>query len=115
MSLYRTMIKEFQNDKSPSEVYKILSKDNDFSFLFADEAAMDAVKTEGGTRFKRETKGAAYLRDAIPTAPRCHTCGGLLHRNGMQTGHQKHKRDGGCGELSNAIMQHPFCNSTVNQ
>lgn len=36
-----------------------------------------------------------------------------MHKNGMQAGHKTAKRDQGGGSLENAMMQHPFCNSTV--
>jgi hypothetical protein len=115
ISLYKTILKEFHQGKSASEVYDQVSTSNDFAFLFSDLLLERSNAEASGKRFTRDTKGAAYLRDALPTAPKCKTCGGLLHRNGMQTGHQRHRREGGSAEIANAIMQHPFCNSTVRQ
>lgn len=115
IALYKTMIADFQKGSSPDEVYELLASSDEFAFLFSAPPEMGGVTAEPGKKFTREVKGAAYLRDALPSAHRCPTCGGILHRNGMQTGHQRHRREGGSGELSNAMMQHPFCNSTVEQ
>ncbi len=72
----------------------------------------DLLDNEEGT-FSHDVKGAAFLREALPSAPKCPTCGGVLHHNGMQVGHKIARREGGHGSLNNAMMQHPFCNSTV--
>jgi hypothetical protein len=55
------------------------------------------------------------IPNAGHAAPKCPTCGGLLHRNGMQAGHREHRRSRGRNNIANAQMQHPFCNSTVEQ
>lgn len=113
LSLYRMMIEEFKAGNDAKAVVAKLSAMPDFAFLFAEEPTGLFDDLPKGKRFSRDTKGAAYLRDALPTAPRCATCQGLLHKNGMQAGHKKHRREGGTGHVSNAMMQHPFCNSTV--
>lgn len=115
IALYKTMIADFHKGKSPDEVYEALAGSDEFSFLFSGAPDLDGASAEPGRKFTREVKGAAFLREALPSAPKCPTCGGILHRNGMHTGHQRHRREGGSGELSNAMMQHPFCNSTVEQ
>jgi len=115
IALYRTMIADFHKGKSAEEVYEVLSRSGEFSFLFSEPPEMGGITAEPGRKFTREVKGAAFLRDALPSAPKCPTCGGILHRNGMNTGHQRHRREGGSGELNNAMMQHPFCTSTVEQ
>ena len=123
IALYKILMEKFEEGVTPAEAFKSLGNIPEFHFLFAamlDESTGTLVqqlyKGKGlkGKKFDRDTKGAAYLRDALPTAPKC-ACGGFLHRNGMQTGHIKHRRDGGSGSLANAQLQHPFCNSTVNQ
>lgn len=115
VSLYKTMIGDFREGKSPEQVRETLKSNPEFSFLFQELPDLGAASGEPGGKFTREVKGAAFLRDALPSAPKCPTCGGILHRNGMQAGHQRHRRDGGSGGLNNAMMQHPFCNSTVEQ
>jgi hypothetical protein len=114
IALYQSMITQFRDGRSSTEVYSNLAKSNDFAFLFAELPSVDSVAQEG-RRFSREVRGATYLRDVIPTAVRCMTCKGLLHRKGMQTGHAVPRRDSGEALLDNAILQHPFCNSTAMQ
>ncbi|QQP88616.1 DUF262 domain-containing protein [Skermanella sp. TT6] len=113
VSMFRELMDQFLQGNSVHEVTQALLADDNYAFLFKD--AGDVEPSSPGRKFSRETKGAAFLRDALPTAPRCPTCGGIMHRNGMQAGHVKAKRDGGTGDVSNAMMQHPFCNSTVAQ
>lgn len=78
----------------------------DFSVLLVSQnLSEEEVGSKAGKRFSRATKAAAYLRDALPAAPRCFTCGGLLHLNSIETGHHVHKHDRDPAVLSNAIMQ----------
>lgn len=110
-ALYRRIIAALSEGKSASDVSDILKIDPDFDFFVANPMG-DLLGSEENT-FSRDVKGAAYLRDALPSAPKCPTCGGMMHRNAMQVGHQRARRHGGSGDLENAFMQHPFCNSTV--
>jgi hypothetical protein len=112
ISLYRTIISKLRENKTPDEVANDLRSMNEFAFLIEPAEDLPMLALEGGS-FTRETKGAAFLSDALPSAPKCPTCQGLMHRNGMQVGHKQAKRLGGSGDVSNAMMQHPFCNSTV--
>lgn len=112
ISLYRTIISKLREKKTPEEVADDLRAMKDFAFLIEPSEDSPMLALEGGS-FTRETKGAAFISDALPSAPKCPTCNGLMHRNGMQVGHKQAKRNGGSGDPSNAMMQHPFCNSTV--
>lgn len=110
VALYRRVITDLQSGMSFKEVTDGLARDKSFEFLISmPEDLLDL----GDGSFSRDTKGAAFLQSALPTAPKCPTCGGLMHRNGMQVGHRQAKRDGGMGTIDNSQMQHPFCNSTV--
>jgi len=112
ISLYRTIISKLRENKTPEEVADDLRANKEFAFLIEPSEDSPMLALEGGS-FTRETKGAAFISDALPSAPKCPTCHGLMHRNGMQVGHKQAKRNGGSGDPSNAMMQHPFCNSTV--
>jgi hypothetical protein len=112
--LYRTIIELLLAGQSPEGVYEAFVKNPEFSFIVvADTPTVPSQPGKG--KFSRDVKGNTFLREALPTAPKCPTCGGILHRNGMQVGHKQHKRNGGSGHPSNGQMQHPFCNSTVAQ
>lgn len=110
VSLYRRVLSDLQKGLTPKDVADALAKEPNFSFFIAPQ---EDVLDFGEGAFSREVKGAAFLQSALPSAPKCPTCGGLMHRNGMQVGHKVAKRDGGGGTLDNSMMQHPFCNSTV--
>ena len=114
IGFYRAIISRLREGLSPDEVMADLRKTAEYKFLTEPpEEEMPLLQLEGGS-FNREVKGAAYIASALPTAPKCPTCGGLIHRNGMQTGHKQAKREGGSGRIENAGPQHPLCNSTVS-
>jgi len=62
--------------------------------------------------FSRETKAAAFIRDALPGSSRCKICGGYLPSRFSSIDHKKRKADGGLGTLDNAQLTHPYCNTT---
>jgi hypothetical protein len=62
--------------------------------------------------FSRETKAAAYIREAIPGTPKCKICGGYIPERFNSIDHVQRKADGGLGSLSNAQLTHPYCNTT---
>ncbi|WP_433221955.1 HNH endonuclease family protein [Microtetraspora malaysiensis] len=61
--------------------------------------------------FSAETKNAAALRATIAAAPRCEICGAFLHLRFATVDHKVRKQDGGTGDISNAQLTHPYCNS----
>jgi hypothetical protein len=64
-------------------------------------------------KFSRETKSAAFIRDAVSGLQKCKVCGGYLHINSISIDHIKRKSDGGLGTLDNAQLTHPYCNTTI--
>jgi hypothetical protein len=112
LALYRTIFSNIENGRTVQEIHDVLAANADFAFLVVEPPPKAGTP---GKSFNREVKGGAFLQGALPSAPKCQTCGGLLHRNGMQTGHREHKRTGGRDSLANAHIQHPFCNSTLEQ
>jgi hypothetical protein len=114
VGFYRAIISRLKEGKTPEQVMADLRQTNEYSFLSEPvEEEAPLLQLDGGS-FNREVKGAAFIASALPTAPKCPTCRGLIHRNGIQTGHRVAKRDGGSGRVENAGPQHPFCNSTVS-
>ena len=61
----------------------------------------------------RESKSAAFIREAMANPMRCHICGGAIHKNSMTFDHVSRKRDGGDNQSANLKPVHPFCNSGV--
>lgn len=61
--------------------------------------------------FSRETKSEAFISRAISSALRCEICGGYLHSHSISIDHKERKEDGGKGNVENAQLTHPYCNS----
>lgn len=61
----------------------------------------------------RESKSAAFIREAMATPVRCPICDGAIHRNSMTFDHGTRRQDGGDNQSSNLRPAHPFCNSGV--
>lgn len=62
--------------------------------------------------FSRETKSAAYIRDALSGSLKCKICDGYLPSGFNSIDHKVRKADGGLGSLNNAQLTHPYCNTT---
>lgn len=62
--------------------------------------------------FSRETKSAAFIKEALDSALKCKICNGYIHKNAISIDHIVRKEDGGSGKLENAQLTHPYCNST---
>jgi hypothetical protein len=75
----------------------------------------DFIENITRTDFSRETKSAAFVREAVVNALKCNICGGYIHRNSISIDHIKRKSEGGLGSLDNAQLTHPYCNSTLKQ
>jgi hypothetical protein len=115
VALYARLIERFAAGESVEKVAGSIASEPGFGFI-ASEPEDDPTYVEAtGEKFNRSVKGGAFLRQALPSAVKCAKCGGLIHRNGIQVGHKHARRDGGSGQLSNAQLEHPLCNSTVQQ
>ncbi|MFF9898648.1 HNH endonuclease family protein [Streptomyces longispororuber] len=61
--------------------------------------------------FSAETKNSVFLKAVLTDATRCEICQARLHFKSVTVDHKTRKEDGGSGDLSNAALTHPFCNS----
>ena len=82
LSLFKTIIDDLDGGKPLSEITRRLTEDEQFAFFIAAEKVQSEDSGAEGA-FSRDAKGATYIKSALPTAPRCPTCSGLMHRNGM--------------------------------
>lgn len=62
--------------------------------------------------FSRAVKSKLFITEALAGAPKCSICSGYLHVNSITVDHANRKQDGGMGNLENAQLAHPYCNST---
>jgi hypothetical protein len=109
--LFRFLLDEFRARKDGATIVQDLAKTPEFSYLQPAEKPQPKTTSD----FDPETKSAAFLRDALSNALRCKICGGLIHRNSITIDHIERKSEGGIGEVTNAQLAHPYCNTTVKQ
>ena len=86
-------------------------KDNlEFSYLRPEETELDFT---GNKDFTPAVKSATFIKEALNSAVRCKLCNGYIHVNSMTFDHKDRKQDGGLGNIGNAQLAHPFCNSGI--
>jgi len=67
---------------------------------------------EVGANFSSATKSAVFLKKSVETAPKCPICSGLiLTEKSVSFDHIQPKKSGGLGDIDNAQITHPYCNS----
>ena len=65
--------------------------------------------------FSTRTKSAVFLRQSVDSAQRCPICKGLiLVEKSVSYDHIRPKSSGGKGNVENAQLTHPYCNSIKN-
>lgn len=106
---FDVILDELNKGVAPNQVLKSLISRKEFSYLILESVEQAETKSSS---FSRDTKSAAFIREAIKAAPRCSICNGLLHGKSIQIDHETRKQDGGTGSLENAQLAHPYCNST---
>lgn len=67
--------------------------------------------TQRRRNFASDTKSAAFLREAIDSAPRCRICNARIHSKSISIDHKIRIQDGGVGSVDNAQLTHPYCNT----
>jgi hypothetical protein len=109
-NLLSFVLRKMISGKGEDEIIASMTKSSKFSYLKPyDTAAPDSV----GIGFDKDTKSAAFLRDALREPLRCAICGGLIHFNSISVDHIQRRDDGGLGTIDNAQLTHPFCNTGV--
>ena len=70
---------------------------------------------EVGANFSTATKSAVFLKDLVANAQKCPTCNGLIVvEKSVSYDHIQPKKAGGMGNVENAQLTHPYCNSLKN-
>jgi Protein of unknown function DUF262/HNH endonuclease len=109
LKMYRTMLQSFGNGRTDEDALQDLRANRE---LFGLQELPD-VDNDTGRRadFSRTVKNAAFLRQAIDSAPRCNICHARMHMKSISIDHVDRKEDGGLGSASNAQLAHPYCNT----
>lgn len=96
--------------RKPPEIIKDITSQPAFNYLVPGLWTTEVAATYSD--FSVESKSAAFIREALTSAPRCAICGARIHRNSVTIDHIVRKADGGGGTLDNAQLAHPYCNTT---
>ena len=73
---------------------------------------LDVRRIDPPVSISTETKSALFLRVSLEQAPKCPLCDGFLYpRMAVSFDHKIDIKRGGRGDLENAQMTHPYCNS----
>jgi hypothetical protein len=104
-SLYESVLNSVLKSKTDDEIEKAIANETQLRLIVAE------TKTKGGKDFSRETKTAAFIKDALENAQRCKICGARVHPKSISIDHVVRKDDGGMGNLENAQVTHPYCNT----
>lgn len=82
------------------------------AFLGLRGRILDVNAIHIGPTISDDTKSMLFVRDAIKAALHCPMCQGLLDpKKSVQYDHIIPVRDGGTGDVDNAQLAHPYCNS----
>lgn len=89
-----------------------LDSHENYSFF---KAGVRELNPKNRADFSNESKSEVFLKAAQTSILRCNICGGFLHSNSIQIGHDKDKKDGGKGNADNGRLEHPYCNATKDK
>jgi Protein of unknown function DUF262/HNH endonuclease len=109
-SFYVTIIDKLLQKVDKKNIIKEIVAERNFGALKI-KAKGDGSETQS-KEFSRETKSAAYIREALRGTPKCKICGGYIPDRFNSIDHIKRKADGGLGTIDNAQLTHPYCNTT---
>jgi hypothetical protein len=105
---YVSCIKLLNQDKNIDDVVKELI-DTSFTYLKIDSKVQNEITSED---FTASRKSSVFISRSLPNALNCEICGGLIDAKSATVDHKERKQDGGKGNVENAQIAHPYCNST---
>lgn len=106
---YIEVMNNLLSNKNIEQTIDNIANSSEFSYL------NKAIRTEEETKnkkFSRERKSLTFIVESLKNVNKCAICEGLLHRNSITIDHKVRKEDGGLGNIENAQLAHPYCNST---
>ena len=107
VTLYHVILDGVTAGKTDKEIVADLQSQRKLNAL----KEMTEEDREYRKNFSRDTKSMAFLRDALQNALRCKICGARIHKQSISIDHIERKEDGGRGDVGNAQLTHPYCNS----
>ena len=107
--LYLELINGLGKDIESTELIDDIIKQRKFSKLKIKDEDEEFVHKD----FSIDIKSKTFILKSISTLSKCMICKGFLHKNSISIDHTMRKRQGGTGNLNNAELSHPYCNSTI--
>lgn len=101
------ILEALDKGQDKEQTVESILKNKDFDYL----TSQQPIDNKEASDFSRETKSAAFISRAISSALRCEICKGYLHSQSISIDHKERRRDGGKGDLDNAQLTHPYCNT----
>lgn len=112
--LYWQIFLGFQDGLDGGGILEKLTGQPEFAHLrVADIPPPNADLPVGQRGASRQSKSAAFIREAMRGVVRCPICDGAVHTNSMTFDHGERRRDGGSNRSDNLNPTHPYCNSGV--
>jgi hypothetical protein len=112
---YNRIVEGLLERKGSDDIQQSFASDPDFTFLTVPRpSGVRAPSSKSKGRFSDSTKTASFFAAALPGAPRCGLCGGIIHRNSVHFDHIQRRRDSGGTDMKNAQPTHPYCDSIKN-
>ena len=116
-----------------SKAQRVLNTQSLFNFLIVEFARGNVVTPEtaivhlglrgrvidvdpkyGPAHFTDDVKSIAFMHKALQNAMKCPICEGLLDpAKSVSYDHRVPRRDGGTGDVENAELVHPYCNTGI--
>jgi Protein of unknown function DUF262 len=110
--LYWRIFQAMHKSQSDDGLLQELISDDDFAHLkLAEIPPPNATKARSARGASRETKSAAYIREALANPVRCSICTGIIHKNSISWDHGVRVSEGGDSSSDNISPTHPFCNT----
>lgn len=105
---YIECIQLLKNNSIEDTVIAILANPK-FNYLKIDSKSINIITSDD---FTDNRKSSIFIERALPTALKCEICHGLIDPKSITIDHTVDKKEGGKGNVENAQIAHPYCNST---
>ena len=110
--LYWGIFQGMSKELTEEELFESFVSRDDFLHLKQADIPPSSFDLPIGKRgARRESKSAAFIREALQNQVRCNICEGAIHSNSITFDHIEGRKDGGDNQSENLHPAHPYCNS----
>lgn len=110
--LYWSIFDGLHGGKNEKELFEAFIVRDEFAHLRqAETPPPNAEFAPSKSGASKQSRSAAFIREALANPVRCNICSAAVHSNSMTFDHKERRRDGGSNQDSNLHPAHPYCNS----